>query len=239
MAGILFTRAPGEPDFAEREGQILEQVVPVFQAAARRVRRVEQAHAERVALGASVSAASPGAHAAFDPEGRLLWISAEAEALLAPLLGRGRPLPRGLVEAAARVGALAGEDAAPRQPAFTARLDLPGGGGAHADLRLARAPGGERVVIAALSPPAPAPRADPVEAMAEARGLTKAETAVLACLGEGLANRAIAERLFVSIETVKTHVQRILAKLGVSSRTQVAVLVSRARRAPGGVAAGP
>jgi hypothetical protein len=84
MAGILFTRAPGEPDFADREGRILEQVVPAFQAAARRASRVEKAHQERIALGAMVSAASPGAHVAFDPEGRLLWVSAEA--LLAPLL---------------------------------------------------------------------------------------------------------------------------------------------------------
>jgi DNA-binding CsgD family transcriptional regulator len=225
MAGILFTRALGEPDFAERDGQALARVVPAFQAAARRARKVEQVHGERVALGAVVSAVAPGAHVAFDPEGRLLWLSAEAEARLGPLLGRGRPLPRVLVEAAARVGALAGEDAASRPAAFTASVPLPGGGAVHADLRLARAPGGERVVIAALSPP-PEPGLDPVAEVAAARGLTKAEAAVLACLGEGLSNKAIAERLFVSIETVKTHVQRILAKLGVASRTQAAVLVN-------------
>jgi DNA-binding CsgD family transcriptional regulator len=223
MAGILFTRAPGEADFAERDGQVLAQVVPAFQAAARRARKVEQVHGERVALGAVVSAVAPGAHVAFDAEGRLLWISAEAEARLR--LGRGRALPRALMEATARVGALAGADAASRPAAFTVRVPLPDGDAVHADLRLARAPGGERVVLAALSP-APEPRRDPVAEVAEARGLTKAEAAVLACLGEGLSNKAIAERLFVSVETVKTHVQRILAKLGVESRTQAAVLVN-------------
>jgi DNA-binding CsgD family transcriptional regulator len=133
------------------------------------------------------------------------------------------------VEAAARVGALSGEDAASRPAAFTVDVPLPDGDAVHADLRLARAPGGERVVLAALSP-APEPRPDPVAAIAEARGLTKAEAAVLACLGEGLPNKAIAGRLHVSIETVKTHVQRILAKLGVASRTQAAVVVNGAQR---------
>src|SRR5262249_31949821 len=114
--------------------------------------------------------------------------------------GRGVPARRGHGQRApARRGRR------PRRPPPRAR---PRAGGAA---------GGERVVIAALSP-VPEPRPDPVAEVAAARGLTKAEAAVLACLGEGLSNKAIAERLFVSIETVKTHVQRILAKLGVASR---------------------
>ena len=53
---------------------------------------------------------------------------------------------------------------------------------------------------------------------------------MLGCIAEGLSNREIAGRLFVSIETVKTHVQRILAKLEVSSRLQAAALVNRGSR---------
>ena len=54
--------------------------------------------------------------------------------------------------------------------------------------------------------------------------LTKAEARVLELLGEGLTNAGIARRLFVSIETVKTHVHRVLDKLGVSTRAQAALV---------------
>ena len=54
--------------------------------------------------------------------------------------------------------------------------------------------------------------------------LTKAETRVLELLGEGLTNASIAQRLFVSVETVKTHVHRVLDKLGVSTRAQAALV---------------
>ncbi|WAP53087.1 response regulator transcription factor [Arthrobacter sp. ATA002] len=53
--------------------------------------------------------------------------------------------------------------------------------------------------------------------------LTAREEAVLACLGEGLSNRQIARRLAIAETTVKTHVSRVLAKLGVQSRVQAAI----------------
>ena len=43
---------------------------------------------------------------------------------------------------------------------------------------------------------------------------------VLQLLAEGLSNKEIAERLFVSVNTVKTHVARVYGKLDVSRRTQ-------------------
>ncbi len=57
--------------------------------------------------------------------------------------------------------------------------------------------------------------------------LTPRETEVLALLGEGLSNRALAARLFVSEKTVKTHVSSILAKLGLPDRTQAALFAVR------------
>jgi DNA-binding CsgD family transcriptional regulator len=53
-------------------------------------------------------------------------------------------------------------------------------------------------------------------------GLTAREQEVLALLSEGLPNREISERLFISERTVGHHVSAVLAKIGVSSRTAAA-----------------
>jgi DNA-binding NarL/FixJ family response regulator len=52
--------------------------------------------------------------------------------------------------------------------------------------------------------------------------LTPRELDVLRLLTQGLTNRQIAERLYLSVGTVKLHVERILAKLDVTDRTQAA-----------------
>jgi DNA-binding CsgD family transcriptional regulator len=65
-----------------------------------------------------------------------------------------------------------------------------------------------------------------VEAL-RASGLTPREHEVLGLIAEGLSNREIGEKLFVSENTVKTHSARVFDKLGVTRRTQA---VQRARR---------
>jgi ATP/maltotriose-dependent transcriptional regulator MalT len=57
--------------------------------------------------------------------------------------------------------------------------------------------------------------------------LTKRELEVAALIEAGLSNREIAERLVVSKRTADGHVERILAKLGFTSRSQVAAWMSR------------
>jgi DNA-binding CsgD family transcriptional regulator len=58
-------------------------------------------------------------------------------------------------------------------------------------------------------------------------GLTKRERQVLALVAEGATNRQIGAALFMAEKTASVHVSRILAKLGVQSRTQAAAVVHR------------
>jgi len=54
----------------------------------------------------------------------------------------------------------------------------------------------------------------------ETLGITPRELEVLQLIAEGLSNKEMAERLFVSENTVKTHASRVFDKLGASRRTQ-------------------
>jgi DNA-binding CsgD family transcriptional regulator len=73
----------------------------------------------------------------------------------------------------------------------------------------------------------PAPdRSDPLDQ------LTARELDVAALLAEGRSNSEISRELYISLKTVKSHVSHVLTKLHVTSRTQVALLVQRARWAP-------
>lgn len=58
-------------------------------------------------------------------------------------------------------------------------------------------------------------------------GLSPRERDILALIGEGLTNRQIGKRLYLSEKTVKNHISRLLAKLGVHRRVQAAVLASQ------------
>lgn len=62
---------------------------------------------------------------------------------------------------------------------------------------------------------------------AEDLGLSKREIEVLELLAQGLSNQEIADKLFVSLNTAKTHISSIYSKLGVSRRTQA---VEKARK---------
>ncbi|MEV1131067.1 response regulator transcription factor [Agromyces sp. NPDC049794] len=70
----------------------------------------------------------------------------------------------------------------------------------------------------------PAPESPFPEASARLAELTEREREVLDCLGLGLSNAEIADRLVISEATAKTHVSRVLGKLGLASRVQGALL---------------
>lgn len=58
-------------------------------------------------------------------------------------------------------------------------------------------------------------------------GITKREWEVLALMSEGLSNQEIAEKLFLSLNTIKTHSSRLFEKLEVKRRTQA---IEKAKR---------
>ncbi|GGW44374.1 DNA-binding response regulator [Streptomyces lucensis JCM 4490] len=60
-------------------------------------------------------------------------------------------------------------------------------------------------------------------------GLTDREREILALIGEGLTNRQIGQRLYLAEKTVKNHISRLLAKLGVERRVQAAVIATQVR----------
>ena len=133
-----------------------------------------------------------------------------------------------------------------RWEALWARLDL-----ASADLRSSRyveATALIREVREAAEAMGSQPllaRADELARVAKGRGdevepwhpLTVREFEVAQKIAAGLTNARIGEELFVSPKTVSAHVEHILAKLGVSRRTEIAAWVSMIRTPGGAVAA--
>jgi DNA-binding NarL/FixJ family response regulator len=76
-------------------------------------------------------------------------------------------------------------------------------------------------------------RADPAESPGmspELASLSPRERDILALIGEGLTNREIGKKLYLSEKTVKNHISRLLAKLGVQRRVQAAVIASQVER---------
>ncbi|MEU0075582.1 response regulator transcription factor [Streptomyces sp. NPDC006332] len=73
-------------------------------------------------------------------------------------------------------------------------------------------------------------RADPTDSPAvpsELASLSARERDILVLIGDGLTNREIGRKLYLSEKTVKNHISRLLAKLGVQRRVQAAVLASQ------------
>jgi DNA-binding NarL/FixJ family response regulator len=69
-----------------------------------------------------------------------------------------------------------------------------------------------------------ADRVAPARAPRELDSLTEREREVLALVARGLSNAELAEALHVSVPTAKTHVSRVLTKLGARDRTQLVVI---------------
>ncbi|MFJ7069982.1 response regulator [Streptomyces sp. NPDC101115] len=84
-----------------------------------------------------------------------------------------------------------------------------------------------RQLMSHVAGPDATPRQQPRRATARERlaSLAGREREVAVAVGQGRSNAEIAAALYMSVPTVKTHVSRILAKLGLNNRVQIALLV--------------
>ena len=85
----------------------------------------------------------------------------------------------------------------------------------------------EKIVVKEVPVAVPAPMSEPFcpnEAKREELAITPREMETLALIAQGMSNREIAEKLFVSENTVKTHSSRVFDKLGARRRTQAVQL---------------
>ena len=96
-------------------------------------------------------------------------------------------------------------------------------------LRLARRT--ETVVVREVMVPAPADFVRD-QGKLDALGITPRELEILELIAAGLSNKEIAERAFVSENTVKTHLSRVFDKLGARRRTQAVQLGKELRLIP-------
>ena len=89
----------------------------------------------------------------------------------------------------------------------------------------------ETVVVREVMVPAPAEFVRD-EGRLESLGITPRELEILGLIAQGLSNREIAARIFVSENTVKTHSSRIFDKLGARRRTQAVQIGKELRIIP-------
>ena len=94
-------------------------------------------------------------------------------------------------------------------------------------------PAPEKVVVREVEVMIPAPATfERDEGRVASLGLTPRELEILELIAAGLSNREIAERVFVSENTVKTHLSRVFDKLGAKRRTQAVQLGKELRLIP-------
>ena len=196
MTGLLLSRQQRTGEFQRVDARAIGEVLPVLSAAAARAQRLHALDRERDALDALASSAA--ARIVLSPTGATLWMSPAAARLVPAIPDELRGAARQLAEARL---------APPTAIALA---------GTRAHLSVMRARSGERMILVELDAPHG-------EELARRFGLTPTEGVVLGELAAGLSTAAIAARLGVSIETVRTHVRRVLGKLGVASRTQAAL----------------
>jgi DNA-binding CsgD family transcriptional regulator/PAS domain-containing protein len=229
MVGIMLARSRLQARFGERDEWTAARLLPGLKAVVRRSARLAELDGQRWLFEALLEREGHP-KLALDGQGRLLWASRRAEEMLGLRGGGEAGLPPPLVTAARRLGTKPGPSPDSVFPDPVVEVPRPDAAPIAAELRLVRASSGEAFILAELMVPEAPPRLAEVAARAR---LTPAETEVLALLALGLKNREIAARRFVSVDTVHTHVGRILSKLGVRTRAQALLVVRGVKPPPG------
>ncbi len=206
MSGFVLTRSRSEPQFQPEVVRQVDLLRPALLAAVRRIERVAQSRRREGVLEATLERIAQGPTVVVDRKGRTLFLSREA----ATLLNTG--------EASAMFGALA-VSAFARGDEHVQCVFAGPHGELRLDAKVVRS-GAEAFVVATVTP-----GSSHSPSASERWRLTRAERDVLRLLAERLSNREIAEKLFVSVETIRTHVSRVLAKSGARSRAQLLVLL--------------
>jgi DNA-binding CsgD family transcriptional regulator len=209
-SGVLLTRSQREPQFDAEVVNQVDRLRPALLSAARRIERVAKSRRREAALAAAIERLAQRPTLIVDRVGHVLFMSREAELLL-----KGTEARASFAELTARALVAPSEE--------TSFLLDRAQGSFRVEAHALRSPGLQPIAIATIQP---LQRETPVQRWR----LTRTETQVLGLLAEGLSNREIAGQLFVSLDTVKTHVSRVLAKSGTRSRAQLLVLLRDQRQ---------
>jgi DNA-binding CsgD family transcriptional regulator len=215
---IVFARLDGQSPWERADLTQLREVLPALEAAARRAARFGALEQERAVLRGIVGR-DDEALAAFSLDGKPLWRSARAERAL------GAALDEALVARVRQLGREWGDGG----PLTTeARVRFRADGGERTGELFVVGGGNAPTVLLRIDPGAAA--GSPVERAAAHYGLRPSEARVLEALSRGLSNVEIGRELFISRETVRTHVGRILARMRVRSRLEAVTKLRRFER---------
>lgn len=219
--GIVWCRSDSDRPWRAKDVEEMKRLRPLIASALDRSEQLDalrSAARERDVLAAIVSVGVRAPRLVFDASARLVWASPSAVQILDH--ARGGP---GLEEAfrdAVRALLLQSQ----REPAPAAAMTSASGVGSppvRASLLLVRTtPSAEPLVLVRIGD---GDERDSVPARADGFGLSRAEASVLEVLRLGKNNREIARHLCVSVDTVRTHLKQIYAKMGVHSRLEAIV----------------
>ena len=220
MVAIMLTRAKSQGKYEEIHGLLLARLLPALEALVRRHSRMEFRFNTFSLMETMLEFQNPFC-LALNLKGSLLWSSKRASNLL-KLLGKGKnEIPGELVEIARNFHELFYHKSPKILPPATVVLSVPNSKPVKTEIRLSRTNSGEPFLIVEFDPALYSPT---IDALAQESDLTPSEAKVLRLMALGMSNREISKFLFISFATVRTHVGRILSKLGVHSRVQAALL---------------
>jgi DNA-binding CsgD family transcriptional regulator len=219
---LTLARGPHQPNFTREERLRAESLLPPLQALGRWIDR-SRILSESCSTLEGVLDSEGRPKIAFDIDGKLLCASRTVEKLVG-LETRGRfRISEELRAAVRRFGDLAKERTS-EAPSPHVALYGKNAQPIQVTLRLAKTRSGNPFVLAEVERADLLAQIPQLGEVALRYGLTKTETEVLRLLAQGLTDQEIAQRLFISRDTVHTHAGHLFGKLGVNSRLQAALL---------------